>query len=192
MVLVKSSRLLAVIGALLVVASTAASAPAAERLIRLLDQVGQEVLPAPQPPVVPRVDVPLEPDASPYQSTIWQKGFVPYQKSVVPYQKPVIAYKQPCCDQRKITYRKHHLRRRVCCDPCLPPINMVLQVTDRCTCCPIDVPVCVPGCCADLPKVCPRKGLFGRSITEFEWCCGYRIKVVMKHNGDLIVHSYGG
>ena len=187
----KTSRLPAILAAMLMVASTAASALAADRSIRLLAQADREVLPAPEPVVMPQADWPMQRYASPYEHTNWQKGFVPYQKSMVPYQKPVVGYAPPCCDQRKITYRKHHRLRRVCCDPCLPPLNMVLQVPDPCTGCPIDVPVCVPACCADLPKVCPRKGLLGRRITEFEWCCGYRIKVVVKHNGDLIVHCYG-
>ncbi len=186
----KSSRLLIAFGTLLVIASVVASAPAAERFSRLFDS-GPELLPPPVPAPMPQTYSPSQKYAAPYQTTPLQKAFLPYQKSMVPYQKPVIAYQQPCCDQRKITYRKHRLLKRVCCDPCLPSVNMVLQVMDPCTGCPVDVPVCVPGCCASLPAICPRKGLFGCPITDFNWCCGYRIRIVMKRNGDLIVHSYG-
>ena len=189
MALMQTSRLLVATGALFLVVSVVGTASAAERFIRLSDDAGPEALPAPQLSPLPQA-------YSPYQTTPLQKAYVPCQKSLVqeslmPYQKPLVAYQQPMCDQRKITYRKHHLMRRVCCDPCLPPMNVVLQVMDPCTGCPIDVPVCVPGCCTGLPKVCGRKGLFGRPITEFDWCCGYRVKVVMKLNGDLIVHCYG-
>ncbi len=51
-----------------------------------------------------------------------------------------------CCPSKyRFVYRQHHVRRQVCCDSCSPNVEMVLQVTDPCTCCPIDVPVCVPG-----------------------------------------------
>jgi hypothetical protein len=90
-----------------------------------------------------------------------------------------------------LVYREHHARRKVCCDPCLPAIKTVVRIQDPCTCSPVEVPVCVPGCCTDAPCVTTRDGLFGRSITEFTWRCGFRVRVVMTRSNTIIVHSYG-
>lgn len=97
-----------------------------------------------------------------------------------------------CCPSKyRFVYRQHYVRRQVCCDPCLPNLEMVLQVTDPCTCCPIEVPVCVPGCCTEPPCVTTRSGVLGRSITEFSWSNGFRVRVVHTARDVLIVHTYG-
>lgn len=97
-----------------------------------------------------------------------------------------------CCPSKyRFVYRQHHVRRQVCCDPCLPNVEMVLQVTDPCTCCPIDVPVCVPGCCTEPPCVTKRGGVGGRSITEFTWRNGFRVRIVHTPRDLLVVHTYG-
>ena len=118
--------------------------------------------------------------------------------AVVPAQPaPVVeAGCHDCCAPKYcIEYRKHHVRRRVCCDCCgccVEPYTTMLQVTDPCTCCPIEVPVCVPGCCTDAPCVSCRRGLFGRTITEYTWCCGYRVRIVLStRRSTLTVHTYG-
>jgi hypothetical protein len=67
----------------------------------------------------------------------------------------------------------------------------MLTAKDPCTCCEIEVPVCVPGCCKEPSCVTCRRGLFGRSITEYTWCCGYRVKIVVTRRGAVIVHTYG-
>jgi hypothetical protein len=96
-----------------------------------------------------------------------------------------------CAPQYCITYRQHHVRRRVCCDCCTEPVKTILHIQDPCTCCAIEVPVCVPGCCTDAPCVSTRQGIFGRTITEYSWCCGFRVKIVMTRRGDIVVHTYG-
>ncbi len=96
-----------------------------------------------------------------------------------------------CAPQYCISYRPHHVRRGVCCDCCAEPIQTILHVQDPCTCCPIEVPVCVPGCCTDAPCMTTRRGLFGRTITEYSWCCGFRVKIIMTRGNDIIVHTYG-
>ena len=89
----------------------------------------------------------------------------------------------------RISYRHHHLGPKCRC--CQPPINMILQVKEPCGCCLIDVPVCVPGCCAGVPEVQCRRGLFGRQIVTYDWCCGNHLKIVMTRHGDLTVHYFG-
>ena len=90
-----------------------------------------------------------------------------------------------------LVYREHHVRRNVCCDPCLPAVKTQVQIQDPCTCRLVEVPVCVPGCCTDAPCITTRDGLFGRSITEFTWCCGFRVRVVITRSDTIIVHTYG-
>ncbi len=96
-----------------------------------------------------------------------------------------------CAPKYCIVYRKHHARRSVCCGCCNGPMQMMLQIQDPCTCCPIEIPVCVPGCCTDAPCVTSSRGLFGRTITEYSWCCGFRVRIVLTRSNTVIVHTYG-
>ena len=97
-----------------------------------------------------------------------------------------------CCGtQYSVVYRQHHPRRKVCCGCCVEPYTTMLQIKNPCSCSPVEVPVCVPGCCTEPPSVSCRAGLFGRSITEFTWCCGYRVRIVLTRDNTIIVHSYG-
>jgi hypothetical protein len=66
----------------------------------------------------------------------------------------------------------------------------VLQVYDPCCCCCIDVPVCVPACCCN-PCASSRGGLLVRGVTTYRFDCGYRVRIVMGHKGNLAVHTYG-
>jgi hypothetical protein len=93
--------------------------------------------------------------------------------------------------QRPVSYKRHPLLGPKC-NCCLPPLKMVLQVTDPCTGCLVDVPVCIPGCCCDVPSVCCRRGLFGRSIVSYEWCCGFHLNVIFDRHGCVSVHYFGG
>jgi hypothetical protein len=93
-----------------------------------------------------------------------------------------------CCD-RCIDYR-YHCVRRLCCD-CTPSVRTVLLVKDPCDCCFVEVPVCLPACCKDAPEVCCHKGVLGRSVVEYSWCCGFRVKIVFDRRGDVVVHSFG-
>ncbi|UUO05674.1 hypothetical protein M4951_20145 [Blastopirellula sp. J2-11] len=95
-----------------------------------------------------------------------------------------------CCAPPCISYRDHHkLFARKCCS-CAPPVKMVLVVEKPCTSCAFEVPVCVPACCKRAPTVCSHPGIFGRTIVEYDWCCGFHIRMVFTRCGDLIVHSY--
>lgn len=53
------------------------------------------------------------------------------------------------------------------------------------------MPVCLPGCCVGEPKVCTDRGLFGRHVVWYEWCCGFSVKVTFKRSGELLVTYVG-
>ena len=101
----------------------------------------------------------------------------------------------PCCpacgcpQPRRIEYRNHcrPLRKGDCL--CAPPIQTVLVVPNgQCGQCAVEVPVCLPACCTDAPRVEARRGLLGRTRVLYRWCCGFEVEVVFCCNGDLIVH----
>jgi hypothetical protein len=115
------------------------------------------------------------------------------------YKSPVqMAYKSPvqmaagdkCCAAPKIKYQ-HHCTLRKTCDRCCDTFQTVLTVCNPHCGEEIDIPLCLPACCEGEPKVCDRSGVLGRSSTTYEWCCGYRVKVVIDRCGDVAVHTYG-
>ncbi len=93
----------------------------------------------------------------------------------------------PCIKYRSVGWR------RICCDPCLPPLKAVLAAKDPCCCtaCYLDIPVCLPPCCTDSPCVTSHRGLFGNGNVCYEWCCGFKVKITFKKCGDVLVTSYG-
>lgn len=94
-----------------------------------------------------------------------------------------------CCPKPCITYR--HRGPKLCCG-CEPSVQTVLAVKDPCTGCEVEVPVCLPACCKGEPKVCCGVGLLGRDVVDYEWCCGFSVRVAFKkHSGDLIVTTWG-
>ena len=93
-----------------------------------------------------------------------------------------------CCPAPCITYR-HRGHHRACCD-CAPSYETVLLPTNPSTCCPVAVPVCLPGCCQGAPSMSCHSGLF-HSVVRYDWCCGYSVTVRFKHNGDVVVVSRG-
>ncbi|MBI1248074.1 hypothetical protein GC197_09560 [bacterium] len=99
---------------------------------------------------------------------------------------------KPCCYTPCFHYKKHCLFvKKVCPCDCSPPVEAVLQVVDpRCNCY-VDVPICMPACCTGVPCIDSRCGLFDRGIVVYEWCCGYKVKVVFKQCGKVDVHYYG-
>jgi hypothetical protein len=98
------------------------------------------------------------------------------------------APKPTCCPEPCIVYR--HCGPKLCCG-CDPPKEITLKVKNPCTGCEVDVPVCLPACCEGEPTVCCGTGLFCRDVVDFEWCCGFRVKVVFRHCGDLLVKTWG-
>jgi hypothetical protein len=64
----------------------------------------------------------------------------------------------------------------------------VLQVTDPCTCCTVEVPICLPGCCTGAPSVCCRCPiLFNREVIRYDYCCGVSVVVKISKCGDILV-----
>jgi hypothetical protein len=94
-----------------------------------------------------------------------------------------------CCYEPCISYCYRHCRR-VCCD-CRPPVKAVLKVVDPRCCCYLDVPVCLPACCEGEPCITSRCALFGRSIVEYSWCCGVKVRMVIAKCGDVRVTYFG-
>lgn len=104
--------------------------------------------------------------------------------------EPSCCAPQPvCCDEPCIKY--HHRGPKLCCGNCSPPKEIVLKVKNPCTGCETDVPVCMPACCEGEPKVCEGTGFLGRDVVEYEWCCGFSVRVAFKHGGDLVVTTWG-
>ncbi|MEW4451881.1 hypothetical protein AB1L30_04260 [Bremerella sp. JC817] len=99
---------------------------------------------------------------------------------------------KPCCYEPCFTYKNHRLfTKKACPFDCCPPTEAILQVVDpRCNCF-VDVPVCLPSCCTGVPCIDSRCGMFNRGIVEYEWCCGFKIKMVFKKCGNVDVHYYG-
>lgn len=93
-----------------------------------------------------------------------------------------------CCPKPCIKYR--HRGPKLCCT-CEPGKEVVLLVKDPCTCCEVEVPVCLPACCEGEPTVCNGKGFLCRDTVEYEWCCGFYVRVAFKKCGDLVVTTWG-
>lgn len=96
---------------------------------------------------------------------------------------------EPCCPEPCIRYR--HCGPKLCCGPCAPGKPIVLKVKDPCTGCETDVPVCLPACCEGEPTVCNGRGFLCRDTIEYEWCCGFYVRVAFKKCGDLVVTTWG-
>jgi hypothetical protein len=94
----------------------------------------------------------------------------------------------PCCPTPCITYRHHG--PKLCCG-CAPSVETVLTVNDPCTCCPVQIPVCLPACCSGEPTVCCGRGLLGRTVVSYDWCCGFSVTVRFLHSGDIVVVTRG-
>jgi hypothetical protein len=98
-----------------------------------------------------------------------------------------------CCPTPCIKYRHALLDLgRLCRDKCCkPPVKLVLATKNPCTCCPVDVPVCLPGSCCGEPIVDCRKSVIGEGIVTYEWCCGVSVVIRYKKCGEVLV-TYRG
>ena len=116
------------------------------------------------------------------EETVVQKS--PIQDWVVQKSAVQVVYAQPC----SVRYIQHCPFRKYGCGA---PVEAILMVSNPCSGCAVNVPVCLPACCVDAPAVSARPALFGRQIVAYEWCCGYSIRFVFDRFGDLTVHYYG-
>ena len=96
--------------------------------------------------------------------------------------------KPVCCPTPCVTYV--HCGPKLCCG-CEPGKPITMTVKDPCTGCETEIQVCLPACCEGEPTMCCGTGLFCRDVINYEWCCGFRVKVIFKHCGDLIVKTWG-
>lgn len=98
----------------------------------------------------------------------------------------------PACPTPCIKYRNAILDCKVrCCDPCKPPVQAVLHTKNPCTCCPVDVPVCLPSCCCGEPTIDCKKTLLGDGMVSYKWCCGVTVNIRYDRCGDVLV-TYRG
>lgn len=95
------------------------------------------------------------------------------------------AIKAPCITYNSVGCRKFYRG-------CESPLKITVEVVDPC-CCKhvVAVPMCVPACCQGMPCVKSRCGLFGRGIVWYEWCCGFKARVVFDKCGDVNVTYFG-
>lgn len=132
---------------------------------------------------------PQEGYAVPQAYAVPQKSYV--QKYVVPQQSYVVPMKV-VHREPEIIYRHHACcKRRGCCS-CQSSYQVLLPVSDpKCPTRVIQVPVPVPASCHNAPWEKSRCGLFVRGVTDFRWHCGYKVRVVWLHRGDIVVHTFG-
>ncbi len=90
-----------------------------------------------------------------------------------------------CCPQPCITYLYRGCRK-VCCG-CEPPVKTTLKVVNPCTCCTVEIPVCLPACCEGCPQISSRPGLLCQSVVHYDWCCGFSVTVRFDRCGDAVV-----
>ena len=117
----------------------------------------------------------------------------PSDARVAPQPVPeVCAPAVDCCPQPSIRYVAHRRCRRTCCCRGRPPVETVLRVQDpRCCSRVVEVPLCLPGCCEGAPCVTSRRGLLCRGVSTYTWCRGFKVRVVFRHGGEIVVHTYG-
>jgi hypothetical protein len=71
-------------------------------------------------------------------------------------------------------------------------MDLVVVAQDPADGCCYEIPLCIPACCSDAPKVSSGRGIFGRGVVEYCWSCGFRAKVKFRHVlGDVKVDYEG-
>lgn len=98
---------------------------------------------------------------------------------------PAVCCNTPCC-RPNVCYVERGCRK-VCCDPCQPPIKQTLTFCHPCTGCKVAVDVCLPGCCTGCPQVSERCTLIGCGAVTYQWCCGFSATVRFARSGDVTV-----
>jgi len=91
----------------------------------------------------------------------------------------------PSCGYGSIKYK---YGKRVRKNGSGPPLTIELTVQDPCYCdCAVRIPVCMPACCTDVPSVTSRGGAAGKGVVKYRWSCGYRVIIVFRRSGDILV-----
>lgn len=177
--------------------SDASQAPASPHVINAPVQHDQSILlhdetPQPVPQIIDETPVPEPYYGPPMQA---HDGPVPGYGQPMPMYESYMPQPGPphghgtCCKQPKVSYRNHPILAMLM-HQCKTgqAHQVVLEVPTGC--CPAEVTVCVPVSCQSVPSMKKRHDLFGRCVYEYCWPGGTKVKIVKRHNGDLVVHSY--
>jgi hypothetical protein len=71
-------------------------------------------------------------------------------------------------------------------------VQLVVVTQDPSDGCCYEIPLCIPACCTDEPKISGGKKLLGRGVVEYCWACGFKAKVKFRHVlGDVKVDYEG-
>ena len=135
-----------------------------------------------QPFMRPAQPVPATPDMSQPQSngqgTLTEPMPVPDHMSVVVQPTPHISVDTDH-DARRMYRRSGEVRLTM----------MVKNPADGCV---YEIPMCIPGCCTDDPRMEAWCGIFGRGVVEYCWDCGFTATVKFRHIlGDVKVEYEG-
>jgi len=95
----------------------------------------------------------------------------------------------PCCSAPKIKYWNHPLLAPERCD-CHAAKKQMIVLPIPSDCCSVEVPVCLPCTCEAPPSCDSHRDLLGRMTYDFCWPCGQRVKIVDRHTGTLVVHTF--
>lgn len=94
-----------------------------------------------------------------------------------------------CCEKPRIKYWNHPLLAKEICS-CHLSEELTIVLTVPTECCSVEVPVCVTACCDSVPEYECDRDLLGRKTHEYCWPCGQRVKIVDRHTGTLVVHTF--
>lgn len=94
-----------------------------------------------------------------------------------------------CCEPPKIKYWNHPLLAHAYCG-CECKETYTTRLSVPCQCCPVTVKVCIPRCCVGAPSCETHRDLLGRKTYVYCWPCGYSVKIVDRHTGTLVVHTF--
>lgn len=104
----------------------------------------------------------------------------PSRDSTAPPEKLANVHPAPPID-----YETHRKARRMYHSG---QVQMIMVTQDPADGCCYEIPICVPACCTDAPKVSSGRGIFGRGVVEYCWSCGFVAKVKFRHVlGDVKV-----
>lgn len=159
-----------------------ASQPSLRPPLNAPDQIIPEPLFTP-PPVddLPQLDAPDSPPPPPYRAG---------SPVIMPQGMPLADEGYVVVDGEKVCVKYRHFGRRVVRD-CQPVVTQMLCAVNPCTGCQIEVPVCLPVCCDDCPKVHGRRAVFSQSLVSYEWCCGVKVVIRFERCGAVTVTYHG-
>ena len=89
----------------------------------------------------------------------------------------------------RVRVKHHRTLRKTCCGSCVAR-TVILDVqgpNHRA----VAFPVPIPGCCAGDPVVAKDRDILGRFSYTYRWPSDYKIDVVFRVRGDIVVHTWG-